>query len=266
MADFTVIRHSLDLVLHLTDTTTGSLLSGADASFTRDGKPIRFLNKGNGHLILIDTGREDFSLGVSLPGYVPRTVSVRYEELKPMYPALELPMIPDGSEKSPGEYAELRGRLEGLTELEAVWLGENACMIRSFNPRRGLLTLFNPHHLNMDRVFYALVDPDREVYEALKIEARISDTQFLLADKLNMEFGSHFPVSRRVFGMVQEDGTYLLRLALHGDDPRWVVRCRAGEREWFQTVDTKSLPEPPLKLPNEEQAAPRADPAEKGGM
>ena len=139
-------------------------------------------------------------------------------------------------------------------------------MIRSFNPRRGLLTLFNPHHLNMDRVFYALVDPDREVYEALKIEARISDTQFLLADKLNMEFGSHFPVSRRVFGMVQEDGTYLMRLALHGDDPRWVVRCRAGEREWFQTVDTKSLPEPPLKLPNEEQAAPRADPAEKGGM
>ena len=203
MADFTVIRHSLDLVLHLTDTTTGALLSGADASFTRDGKPIRFLNKGNGHLILIDTGREDFSLGVSLPGYVPRTVRVQYEELKPMYPALELPMIPDGSEKGPGEYAELRGRLEGLAELEAVWLGENACMIRSFNPRRGLLTLFNPHHLNMDRVFYALVDPDREVYEALKIEARISDTQFLLADKLNMEFGSHFPVSRRVFGMVQ---------------------------------------------------------------
>ena len=46
MADHTVIRHQLDLVLHLVDTTTGSLLTGVGARLFCGGKPLHFLSKG----------------------------------------------------------------------------------------------------------------------------------------------------------------------------------------------------------------------------
>lgn len=267
MADHVVIRHSLDLVLHLVDTTTGALLSGNGAVFERDGRPFHFLDKGDGHLILIGTGREDFRLTVTLRGYLKQEIDVRYEQLSERFPLLELPMLPDGTVPGTGKYRDLSGRLEGLTELEAVWLGGAACMIRDFNAKKKMMTIFNPHHLLLDRVFYALVNPDTRVYEALKIEERLSDTQFLLQDKLSMAYGSNYPIARRVFGLVREDGTYLLRISDQGGDPRWLVRCRAGEREWFQTVDFRSPREPPLTMPQEEQAAGEtADPAGKGGM
>ena len=56
MADHTVIRHQLDLVLHLVDTTTGSLLTGVGARFFCGGKPLHFLSKGDGHLLLMGGG------------------------------------------------------------------------------------------------------------------------------------------------------------------------------------------------------------------
>ena len=267
MADYAVIRHSLDLVLHLVDTTTGVLLSGIGAVFERDGRPLSLLNKGDGHLILIGSGRTDFRLTVKLRGYLTREVEIRYAELSERYPLYELPMLPDGTLPASGKYRDLQGRLEGLTALEAVWLGDNSCMLRDFNSKKKMMTIFNPHHLLLDRVFYALVNPDAKVYEALKIEERISDTQFLLQDGLKMEFGGNCPVTRRIFGLVQEDGTYLLRISDQGGDSRWLLRCIAGEREWFQTVDIRSPREPPLTLPQEEQdAGIQAGPAGKGGM
>ena len=95
MADYAVIRHSLDLVLHLVDTTTGVLLSGIGAVFERDGRPLSLLNKGDGHLILIGSGRTDFRLTVKLRGYLTREVEIRYAELSERYPLYELPMLPD---------------------------------------------------------------------------------------------------------------------------------------------------------------------------
>ena len=79
MADYAVIRHSLDLVLHLVDTTTGVLLSGIGAVFERDGRPLSLRNKGDGHLILRGSGRTDFRLTVKLRGYRTREVEDVYK-------------------------------------------------------------------------------------------------------------------------------------------------------------------------------------------
>lgn len=267
MPDYAVIHHSLDLALHLIDTTSGTLLSGNGAVFERDGLPLHFLSKGDGHLLLVGHGRSNFRLTVRLRGYVTRDCDVDYAQLSEKMPLLELPMIPDGTLPFEGKYVDLRGMLPGLTELDAVWLGENSCMIRDFNPKKKTMTIFNPHHLLLDRVFYALVNPEERAYEALKIEESFSETQFLLEKKLEMQYGSNFPIARRVFGLVGEDGAYLLRLSDRGGDSRWLVRCRAGETEWFQTVDLKSPPGAPLQMPEQEQDAEApADPAGKGGM
>ena len=267
MADHTVIRHQLDLVLHLVDTTTGSLLTGVGARFFCGGKPLHFLSKGDGHLLLMGRGREDFRLTVELRGYLPRTIDVRYEELSEKMPLIELPMIPDGSAPALVQYVDLEGKLEGLSALDAVWLGDRSCMIRDFNAKKKSLTVFNPYRLLLDRVFYALVNPQEQVYEPLEIEERISDTQFLLKQGLSMEYGSNFPIARRVFGLVREDGSYLLRLADRGGDSRWLVRCVMGEKEWFQAVDAKVPQESPLSPPQEEpDSEPQEEPAGKGGM
>ena len=253
-------------MLHLVDTTTGVLLSGIGAVFERDGRPLSLLNKGDGHLILIGSGRTDFRLTVKLRGYLTREVEIRYAELSERYPLYELPMLPDGRCLPPENTGICRAGWRAYGPGGCL-AGDNSCMLRDFNSKKKMMTIFNPHHLLLDRVFYALVNPDAKVYEALKIEERISDTQFLLQDGLKMEFGGNCPVTRRIFGLVQEDGTYLLRISDQGGDSRWLLRCIAGEREWFQTVDIRSPREPPLTLPQEEQdAGIRAGPAGKGGM
>lgn len=230
-------RHSLDLALRLIDTTTGRALAGRGLELRRDGKPVRPLEKEDGYLVLLGQGRQDFDLSVALRGYEPRQVRVEYAALDKALPLLELHLIP-GKGYAPGVPCfSLEGTFPGITALDAVRAGDSACLIREFDPRKRLMTLFNPHKLELDRTFYALVDPDRETYEPFRLVKRI-DFQVHKTDRvIQTQFGSYFPVCPIIFGGTGPDGSYRLRVRDNAAQARWIVRWEAGGQTFFQTVD-----------------------------
>ena len=230
-------RHSLDLALRLVDTATGRVLAGRDLELRRDGRRVRPLEKEDGYLIFLGEGRRDFDLSVRLRGYEPRQVRVAYAALDKALPLLELHLIP-GKDYAPGVPCfSLEGTCPGITALDAVRAGDSACLIREFDPRKRLVTLFNPHKLELDRTFYALVDPDRETYEPFRLIKRI-DFQVYKTDRvIETRFGNYFPVCPMVFGGVDPDGGYRLRVRDEPAQARWIVRWEAGGQTFFQTVD-----------------------------
>ena len=230
-------RHSLDLALRLVDTATGRVLAGRDLELRRDGRRVRPLEKEDGYLIFLGEGRRDFDLSVRLRGYEPRQVRVEYAALDKALPLLELHLIP-GKDYAPGVPCfSLEGTCPGITALDAVRAGDSACLIREFDPRKRLVTLFNPHKLELDRTFYALVDPDRETYEPFRLVKRI-DFQVYKTDRvIETRFGNYFPVCPMVFGGADPDGGYRLRVRDETAQARWIVRWEAGGQTFFQTVD-----------------------------
>ena len=230
-------RHSLDLALRLVDTATGRVLAGRDLELRRDGRRVRPLEKEDGYLIFLGEGRRDFDLSVRLRGYEPRQVRVAYAALDKALPLLELHLIP-GKDYAPGVPCfSLEGTCPGITALDAVRAGDSACLIREFDPRKRLVTLFNPHKLELDRTFYALVDPDRETYEPFRLVKRI-DFQVYKTDRvIETRFGNYFPVCPMVFGGEDPDGGYRLRVRDETAQARWIVRWEAGGQTFFQTVD-----------------------------
>lgn len=230
-------RHSLDLALRLVDTATGRVLAGRDLELRRDGRRVRPLEKEDGYLIFLGEGRRDFDLSVRLRGYEPRQVRVAYAALDKALPLLELHLIP-GKDYAPGVPCfSLEGTCPGITALDAVRAGDSACLIREFDPRKRLVTLFNPHKLELDRTFYALVDPDRETYEPFRLVKRI-DFQVYKTDRaIETRFGNYFPVCPMVFGGADPDGGYRLRVRDETAQARWIVRWEAGGQTFFQTVD-----------------------------
>ena len=230
-------RHSLDLALRLVDTATGRVLAGRDLELRRDGRRVRPLEKEDGYLIFLGEGRRDFDLSVRLRGYEPRQVRVAYAALDKALPLLELHLIP-GKGYAPGVPCfSLEGTCPGITALDAVRAGDSACLIREFDPRKRLVTLFNPHKLELDRTFYALVDPDRETYEPFRLVKRI-DFQVYKTDRvIETRFGNYFPVCPMVFGGADPDGGYRLRVRDETAQARWIVRWEAGGQTFFQTVD-----------------------------
>ena len=231
----TRLCHTLDLAVRLLDTTSGMLVTGADVALFRDGKRIRHMEKG-GHLILIDCGRTDFTLTVQAPGYETRTCPVCYEHLDKNLPALDFHLIPGPDYRSTVPFLTLSGPDPDFTSLTAVRAGESACLIRDFEPRKRILTIFNPHRLELNRVHYALVNPDAETYEPFSIVKRISDHEFKLDHPLEGEFGTHFPIGPLIFGRVGPEG-YCLRVRDSSANARWMVRWEAGGPPQFKTVD-----------------------------
>jgi hypothetical protein len=234
----TVIRHSLDLVLRLIDTTTGRALAGGQIELFRDGGRLRFERREE-NLLFIDTGREDYDLLVKAAGFEERRARVAYGELDEKMPVLELHLIPDGRKGMGGPVLTLAGEFPGISAIDAVRAGDAPALVREFDERRRLMKLFNPHHLEMNSVFYGIVDPDGGSYEAIEIEKRLSESEYKLARKPAKEFKSNSPVTRLVFGSVIEPGHYLLRVRDDSREAKWLVRCTADGKEAFYPIDFK---------------------------
>lgn len=237
MPDYTVIRHGLDLLVRLIDTTMGTAVSGRELSFLYNGKQVFPLVKDDGSYAFTGIGRDDFELSVSAFGYEEKKLTVSFETLEARLPALELHMIPNRYYAASKPCFTMEGRLPGLASIDAVKIGDNPCFIREFDERKRIIKIFNPHLLEMKHVHYAVVNPDEETYEAFELKDRISDQSYKTNKKLEKEFSSNYPICRVVFGAVRADGQYLLRVRDSSGDARWIIRFIADGKEKFQTVD-----------------------------
>lgn len=231
-----VFTHRLDLALRLIDTASGRNVRNPTVRI--DGAPVRFGVKEGGVLVFQNLGRRQFRLEAAAPDFEEVRADVDLDALNRAYPLLEIHMIPGGGEG----LLTLSGTLPGITALFAVRAGDNGCLIREFDVRKRQAKLFNPHRLTLDRLHYALVDPDRGVFEPFRI-VRLTDGQTVKTDRvLEMPFRNYFPVSPMVLGRADPDGRYCLRVRDEGERAVWYVRWESGGEARFQTVDFRASP------------------------
>ncbi len=237
MAEQATIRHRIDCLVRLLDTTTGRPLPTPGVRLHRDGVVAFPLAKGDGYFLYLNTGRHNFTLTVQADGYETQQVPIRYEELSEALPAVDVHMIPTLGYFDTGAYYTLEGEEKGLLAIEAAPALENACLMRDYDKRKNILTIFNPHQLELDKTFYAIVNPDDDCYEAIEIEKNLSFTQLRPKKPLEKEFSNYFPLCRRVFGRVDEKGRYLLRMRAGSGGRLWIVRYVTAGGERFEAVD-----------------------------
>lgn len=237
MEKILVFTHRLDLALRLVDTTTGRNVSGRGVEVTLDGTRTRFGEKPDHILILQHLEKRQFRIKITSPAYETAELEVDLDAMDSKLPLLEVHLVPGSKYPGGMEFWEVAGRLPGIQELSAVRLGENACLIREFDPRRRQAKVFNPHHLAMDRVHYALVDPDRGECEPFRILRMIDDQTLKLDRILEMKFKNYFPITPVVFGKIAPDGSYIMRLRDDAADARWLVRWVAEGEVHFRSVN-----------------------------
>lgn len=242
-----VFTHRLDLAVRLVDTTSGRGISAKNMEVCIDKSPVRFGEKGSGMLILQNLEKRRFQLEIRSSAYERVEREVDLDALGKGLPLLELHLIPGPGYPGTDQFQTLEGTLPGIQNLSAVRVGDNACLIREFDPRKRLLKLFNPHHLALDRVWYALVDPDQGCYEPFQI-LRMLDDQTVKTDRvLETEFRNYFPISPTVMGAWGEDGKYCLRVRDEGTACKWLVRWEEDGAAKFRTVDFRQEPHPHLE-------------------
>ncbi|MCD8196688.1 MAG: hypothetical protein LUE24_05935 [Lachnospiraceae bacterium] len=235
--DASEIRHSLDLLVRLIDTTTGLEVEERNVRFWRDDRPVRPIPRGSGNYVFLNCGREDGDLRVSVYGYEPCRVAIRYEELDSRMPTKEAFLIPSENVSGGEPVISFSGKLPGITEIQAVSTGSAGCCISGFDERKRIMKLFKTHRMGMDDIFYGLVHPQRQTYEPFEVVKELQDGSVKISRPLEEPFTVNAPVSRIVFGSVDPDGSYLLRVRDDAESLVYLVRYVAEGKAAFRTVD-----------------------------
>ena len=242
-----LITHSLSLALRAVDTATGKNIPGRELTVRINGDMVPFMEKEDGVLIFQNLAPRVFHMEVSSGIYESLEREVDLDQLDPKQPLVELQLIP--GKKFPGwaELQELEGTLEGIRELDAVSAENNSCFIQEFDQRKRLVKMFNPHHLALERIAYALVDPEEKIFEMFHIVKHIDDQTVKIDKLLEMAFRNSFPITPVVTGQCRPDGTYRLCTRREMGGARWLVRWAVEDQVFFRLVDFRETPHPRLE-------------------
>ena len=234
-----VIRARLDLVVRLYDTTTGATVDERNVIFKRDGVPVRPESRGDGVYVFINTGREDFLMRIDVYGYEQYEISVRYEELDERLPACYVFLMPSENTLRGRYTLSFSGTLPFLRKIEAVNLKKSLCLTGNMNIRTQEVSILPPSgsRITLDDGVYGLLSADRKSYERIEVEKMISPKSIKLKRPIEGAFAPNLPIARIVYGVVQDDGEYLLKVQDEGEDTQYLVRYEVGEEERFQVVN-----------------------------
>ena len=234
MENGAVIRCRLDLLIRLTDTTTGQAVTSQSAMFRRDGKLMPSRLKGDGNYIFVDIGRENSLIQLTVPGYDALEFSVDYEELDENMPSIDLFLIPSENTES---ILTLSGKMRGLTAVEAVQLGKPVCSINEFDPKGNRVSLFLPNRqMNMEGGHYGLLHGEKD-YEHFVVEEQPNQSTVKLKDQLKDDFSVGSGIARVIFGRVGEKGNYVLRVRNTAEHPRYLVRYTTDQSVKYRVYD-----------------------------
>lgn len=232
-----IVRHSLDMVLQLRDTTTGKSILEHNVVFREDGNIVFFANKGGGVYVIMDTPRTNTRYEIEVYGYETQTVSVEYGESKKSYRIIEVPLIPKEGINPAIEYVTIRGRMDGIESLEAVPLNAKSCFLQEYNPKKQQVIYYG--NMELAEQEYALLNRGKQEYQCFQIKKVITKTGVMIRQPLNQPCAVNDPIVRIVRGQIGESGDYLLRLRIESDSDTYLVRYVVGGQTYYQTVNSQ---------------------------
>ncbi|WP_028234529.1 hypothetical protein [Pseudobutyrivibrio sp. MD2005] len=232
------IVHRMDLCLELIDATTGQGINDSRVTFHSDGKLFPMTRKQNGNYILINSQRLNRQIQVDVYGYEPITVDVNYEELDEMRPIKQVLLIPKVTESTFTSLWSIEGELPGIQDISAVVPSSASFSYQSYDRARKMVKILNPHNLELIGKDYGLIHTDEASFEAVEaIELKVQ-TKLMLADLLEEEFEVTNPIARIVFGHVDENGKYLLRVRATSTENKNVILCyHVDGKRRYQVLD-----------------------------
>ncbi|MDR2163249.1 MAG: hypothetical protein LBO70_04825 [Clostridiales Family XIII bacterium] len=232
MADST-IRHRVDLAVAFMDRTTGMPASG-NVSLTRDGKRTNFRMSPDGVALFTDTGREDFTLGVSVSGYEHEDVRIEYGEIDEQLPYVEVYMIPQ--DVFGEDYLTIDGSVDGLTDVDSVCVDAPAWIVQNFDSRKLLLTVQSIYKNEIGGRHYGIIANDRTGYVPIEILGREPGDTYRVGVPPDGEVTPGLRLAYRVTGRVQGE-TCLLRLPNRVGRKAWILRVAIGNKSRFRLFD-----------------------------
>lgn len=233
-----IIKYRLDLVLQLIDTTTGREVLEGNIKMFRNGIQFLPIGKGAGRFLCINMGREDFELQINVYGYESSTVSVRFSQLEREIPMKEVFLIPDGTVQKGAELQVLTGKLQGITSIEAIEMGRADLYIKDYDSK-GKMTIFNPHNLQLQNVHYGLLHSKSNSYENFTIKKIINMSEVVINSDFSGIFQENNAIKRIIFGIVWEDGRYLLKGRKTRDEKEYLVKFCVKGKYYFQKLRSK---------------------------
>ncbi len=229
--------HRLNLALSLVDTLTGFPVDGAQLD--RDGVTIHPSRRTGGTYLMPEPIEEAFTLRIRVDGYMDKYLTLSPEEIAAMkMPQLMVVMVP--SARYPRKHFTIEGERSDLVSVQVVRMAQNHCLVREFDPRRRKLTLLSPHKLALERLHYAVLNPDDETFEYFQILDRPREDMVKVDRVLEQEIKNYYPLCPVLFGEVAGEGRYVLRLPDDSDKPvRWSVRyVYENGSDAFETIET----------------------------
>ena len=242
-----VINHKLDLVVRLFDASTGRPVDEKNCSFKRNDVPFRLTEKGGGVFFLINAGRENFELSLDIYGFEAKRILIDYGELDERLPEKLVWLLPKNA-------LSLEGTLKGITSLCAVRLVTPGCFVNSYDARKNVVTLFNPHKLVMAYHEYGILDSERKFFEPIFLKNEDGIETVTPAAPLKRTPGCNDPIEKIIQGDVSEDGRYVLRVRDDADRIELLVRFVAEGREYFQILEMHEPGADPLDPKNAYEA------------
>ncbi len=237
-----VIRSRLDLLIRLQDTTTGLSVDERAITFTMDGEQFRPTARGFGNYILINHGRENGLMQIDVLGFEPFKVYVDYEALDERLPTVDAFLIPSENDNSGPKMLSLSGTLKGLSSLECIHPGRPLSGIREFDPKKRIMTIYAPNRrMNMVHSFYGLYHSEEDTYESIEIVEQLENHKVLLRNPLQDEFTVNSPICRRIFGQVDDDGRFLLRVRDDGKRQTYLVKYVVDGEVRYKSVNFHEL-------------------------
>lgn len=232
------IVHRMDLDLELIDATTGEGIRDARVTFHSDGKLFPMVKRQCGNYILINSPRLNRQITVDVHGYEPTVVDVKYEELDEMRPIKQVLLIPKITDSTFTSLWSIEGVLPGITDISAVVPSSAPFSYHSYDRARKMVNILNPHKLELTGKDYGLIHTDKESFEAVEAKELKVQTKLMLNDLLEEEFEVANPIARIIFGRVDENGKYLLRVRAPSTDDKTVILCyHVDGKRRYQVLD-----------------------------
>lgn len=239
------IYHNLDLVVRLTDATTGRFIDRKQIRFLGDGNEIPLIEKGRGIYVLLDRRRDNMMLEVRAQGFLTVREPVDYSALDNRYPQMEISMIPEVKPYGYTDLITLEGHMPGIESIAAAPLHEPCAVISGYQEKKQILRFLSSKRLEEES--YALLHEEKGEFEEIWIGRSIGRLAVKLKKPLEQSCSLEEKVVRMIRGRTDAFGGYLLRIRENGEKAEYLIRYRVRGRMIFQKINFKDAEDRRLK-------------------
>lgn len=233
-----LVRHRLDLIVILIDTTTGRNVSERKVCFKENGRIVPFLYKGGGVYILVDSGHTNTEYAIQVAGYEDTRISVEYGESEKKVQTREVSLIPKETADPSSRVMTMKGHLDGLEQIEAIRLSMFDRTMKDFDRKRNIINFYGG--TKMTEKEYGIYHKETMSFEVVQVRKAIDETSVLIKEPLSMPYAVKDPIVRIVKGRVLPDQDYFLRVRDDGQNCEYLIRYQVNGNTYFKRVDFRN--------------------------